>query len=683
MTSLYLASGSPRRQELLTQLGVAFERIVTGIEEKRAEGESAQQYVSRLAREKALAGVAQVPRDLPVLGADTIVILNGEVLEKPHDDEQAFKMLSKLSGQTHQVMTAVALADRQQVLDCLVVTDVTFRVLTEEDIAGYIASGEPMDKAGAYGIQGLGGCFVRKINGSYHAVVGLPLVETYELLSNFNSLREEGIIMTAELLVNVTPSETRVAYIDGGILQEIHIEREARRGIVGNIYKGRVSRVLPGMQAAFVDIGLDKAAFLHASDIMPHTECVAGEEQKQFTVRDISELVRQGQDLMVQVVKDPLGTKGARLTTDITLPSRYLVFMPGASHVGVSQRIESESERERLKKVVSAYCDEQGGFIIRTAAEGISEDDLASDAAYLKRVWTKVMERKKRNQTRYQLYGELALAQRVLRDFADAQLDRIRVDSRLTYDALLEFTAEYIPEMPGLLEHYTGRQPIFDLYDVENEIQRALERKVELKSGGYLIIDQTEAMTTVDINTGAFVGHRNLDDTIFNTNIEATQAITRQLRLRNLGGIIIIDFIDMSNEDHRRRVLHSLEQALSKDRVKTSINGFSQLGLVEMTRKRTRESVEHVLCSECPTCHGRGTVKTVETVCYEIMREIVRVHHAYDSDRFLVYASPSVAEALKGEESHALAEVEIFVGKQVKVQIEPLYNPEQFDVVMM
>ena len=372
-----------------------------------------------------------------------------------------------------------------------------------------------------------------------------------------------------------------------------------------------------------------------------------------------------------------------RLTTDITLPSRYLVFMPGASHVGVSQRIESESERERLKKVVAEYCDEQGGFIIRTAAEGVGEAELASDAAYLKRVWTKVMERKKRPQTRYQLYGELALAQRVLRDFADAELDRIRVDSRLTYEALLEFTSEYIPEMTSKLEHYTGRQPIFDLFDVENEIQRALERKVELKSGGYLIIDQTEAMTTVDINTGAFVGHRNLDDTIFNTNIEATQAIARQLRLRNLGGIIIIDFIDMNNEDHRRRVLHSLEQALSKDRVKTSVNGFSALGLVEMTRKRTRESIEHVLCNECPTCHGRGTVKTVETVCYEIMREIVRVHHAYDSDRFLVYASPAVAEALKGEESHSLAEVEIFVGKQVKVQIEPLYNQEQFDVVMM
>ncbi|MGK2888567.1 MAG: ribonuclease G [Candidatus Malihini olakiniferum] len=489
--------------------------------------------------------------------------------------------------------------------------------------------------------------------------------------------------MTAELLVNVTPSETRVAYINGGILQEIHIEREAKRGIVGNIYKGRVSRVLPGMQAAFVDIGLDKAAFLHASDIMPHIELVAEEKQKNFHVGDIAELVRQGQDLMVQVVKDPLGTKGARLTTYITLPSRYLVFMPGAAHVGVSQRIESEAERERLKKIVSEYCDEHGGFIIRTAAEGIGGDELSSDAALLKRLWTKVSERKKRNQSKCKLYGEVALAQRILRDFAGAVLDYIRIDSRLTYDALLEFTTDYIPETTHKLEHYAGRQPIFDLCDVEDEIQRSLDRKVELKSGGYLIIDQTEAMTTIDINTGGFVGHRNLDETIFNTNIEATKAIARQLRLRNLGGVIIIDFIDMSNEDHRRRVLHSLEQALSKDRVKTTINGLSQLGLVEMTRKRTRESIEHVLCHECPTCHGRGTVKSVETVCYEIMREIVRVHHTYDTDRFLVYTSPAVAEVLKSEESHVLAEVEIFVGKQVKVQIEPLYSQEQFDVVMM
>ncbi|QUJ67131.1 ribonuclease G [Photobacterium sp. GJ3] len=489
--------------------------------------------------------------------------------------------------------------------------------------------------------------------------------------------------MSTELLINVTPSETRVAMIEGGNLQEIHIERESKRGIVGNIYKGKVSRVLPGMQAAFVDIGLDKAAFLHASDIVPHTECVAENEKQQFQVRDISELVRQGQDLVVQVVKDPLGTKGARLTTDVTLPSRYLVFMPGASHVGVSQRIESETERERLKKLVLPHCDELGGFIIRTAAEGASEEEMSQDAAFLKHLWRKVLERRKKYKSKSMLYGELGLAQRILRDFVGTELDSIYVDSRLAFDSLVEFTDEFVPELSRKLVHYSGEQPIFDLYDTENEIQRALDRKVELKSGGYLIIDQTEAMTTIDINTGAFVGRRNLEETIFNTNIEATKAIARQLRLRNLGGIIIIDFIDMASEEHRRRVLTALEQALSYDRVKTNINGFTQLGLVEMTRKRTRESIEHVLCGTCPTCEGRGTVKTVDSVCYEILREITRVNRAYDADRFAVYVSPAVAETLAGEEYHAMAELEVFIGKQVEVKIEPLYNQEQFDVVMM
>ncbi|WP_260261509.1 ribonuclease G [Vibrio intestinalis] len=489
--------------------------------------------------------------------------------------------------------------------------------------------------------------------------------------------------MSAELLINVTPSETRVAMIEGGVLQEVHVEREAKRGIVGNIYKGKVSRVLPGMQAAFVDIGLDKAAFLHASDIVPHTECVAENEKQQFQVRDISELVRQGQDIVVQVVKDPLGTKGARLTTDITLPSRYLVFMPGASHVGVSQRIDSEKERERLKRVVAHYCDEDGGFIIRTAAEGADEQELSQDAAFLKRLWFKVNERRSKYKTKSTLYGELGLSQRILRDFVGTELTKILVDSRLEFENLKEFTSEYVPELTEKLELYEGDKPIFDMYDTENEIQRSLERKVELKSGGYLIIDQTEAMTTVDINTGAFVGRRNLEETIFNTNIEATQAIARQLRLRNLGGIIIIDFIDMISEEHRKRVVSSLEAALAKDRVKTNINGFTNLGLVEMTRKRTRESIEHVLCSTCPTCEGRGSVKTVESVCYEILREITRVNRAYDADKFVVYASPAVAETLHGDESHALAELEVFIGKQVKIQAEPLYIQEQFDVVMM
>ncbi len=489
--------------------------------------------------------------------------------------------------------------------------------------------------------------------------------------------------MSAELLLNVTPSETRVAMIEAGLLQEVHVEREAKRGSVGNIYKGKVSRVLPGMQAAFVDIGLEKAAFLHASDIVPHTECVSENEKQQFQVRDISELVRQGQDIVVQVVKDPIGTKGARLTTDITLPSRYLVFMPGASHVGVSQRIESEKERDRLRDIVAPYCDEFGGFIIRTAAEGANEHELAQDAAFLKRLWKKVLERRARYKTRSMLYGELGLAQRILRDFVGTEISQVTVDSHIVYETLLSFTSEFVPELHDKVVLYEGEKPIFDMYETENEIQRSLERKVPLKSGGYLIIDQTEAMTTIDINTGAFVGRRNLEETIFNTNLEATEAIARQLRLRNLGGIIIIDFIDMLKSEHRERVLRSLEVALSKDRVKSNIHGFTHLGLVEMTRKRTRESIEHVLCCSCPTCEGRGSVKTIETVCYEILREITRVNRAYDADKFVVYASPSVAETLAGEESHALAELEVFIGKEVVINCEPLYIQEQFDVVMM
>ncbi|MGL5948193.1 MAG: ribonuclease G [Aeromonas sp.] len=489
--------------------------------------------------------------------------------------------------------------------------------------------------------------------------------------------------MSAELLVNVTPSETRVALVENGQLQEVHVERQAKRGIVGNIYKGKVSRVLPGMQAAFIDIGMDKAAFLHASDIVPHTECVAVKEKEQFPVANIAELVRQGQDIMVQVVKDPLGTKGARLTTDITLPSRYLVFMPGSAHVGVSQRIESEAERNRLKRVVTEHVDELGGYIIRTAAEGVGETELAQDVAFLQRLWRKILERKQKYPACKMLYEDPSLAFRVVRDFVGADLDKIRVDSGQSNDALKRYCDEYVPELADKIERYNGDSPIFDLYDVENEIQRALERKVELKSGGYLIIDQTEAMTTVDINTGAFVGHRNLEETIFNTNIEATAAIARHLRLRNLGGIIIIDFIDMQAEEHRRRVLASLEQALQKDRAKTNVNGFSQLGLVEMTRKRTRESLEHILCCECPECKGRGRVKTVESVCFEILREIIRVNRAYDADQFTVYAAPAVADYLRGEESHSLAELEVFIGKQVRVVSEPLYAQEHFDVVMM
>lgn len=359
--------------------------------------------------------------------------------------------------------------------------------------------------------------------------------------------------------------------------------------------------------------------------------------------------------------------------------------MPENSHVGVSQRIESEEERARLKALVEPYCDELGGFIIRTAAEGVCEDELKQDVDFLKRLWRKVMERRAKYATRAMLYGELALAQRVLRDFVGTQIEKIRIDSKLCFAEVKQFTEEFMPALTDRLVLYTGNQPLFDVYGVERAIQTALDKRVNLKSGGYLIIEQTEAMTTIDINTGAFVGHRNLEETIFNTNIEATQAIAQQLQLRNLGGIIIIDFIDMQSDEHRHRVIQSLEECLSKDRVKTNVNGFTQLGLVEMTRKRTRESLEHVLCGECPVCKGRGQLKTVETVCYEIAREIIRVHHLFASEQFVVYASRAVADYLINEESQGglLAELEVFIGKQIQVKTEVFYNQDQFDVVVM
>ena len=488
--------------------------------------------------------------------------------------------------------------------------------------------------------------------------------------------------MSGELLINVTPSETRVALIENGVLQEVHVERESRRGLVGNIYLGKVIRVLPGMQAAFIDINLEKAAFLHASDI--NTKLILNKgDMPSDHVPDIRALVHEGQQIVVQVIKDPLGTKGARLTTDITVAARYLVLMPNAEHAGISQRIEDPKERNRLKNIITPFCSDEHGFIVRTAAEGADEKELKHDAEFLRRVWKKVQERKQRKQMKTPIYQDLSLAFRVLRDFVGIELERIRIDSKLTYEQLLEFTEEFVPNLTPVIECYPGERPIFDLFDVENEIQRSLHRRIELKSGGYLIIDQTEAMTTIDINTGGFVGHRNLEETIFNTNLEATQAIARQLRLRNLGGIIIVDFIDMNTTEHQKRVLHSLDVAMAKDNVKYSISNFCKLGLVEMTRKRTRVSLEHILCGECSVCSGRGHLKTVETVCFEILREIVRVNRAYDSDKFIVYASSAVSESLINDEYHHLAELEVFIGKQIKVQIESMYNQEQFDVIMM
>jgi len=488
--------------------------------------------------------------------------------------------------------------------------------------------------------------------------------------------------MSEEILVNVTPQETRVAVVENGVLQEVLIERTRCRGLVGNIYKGVVSRVLPGMQAAFVDVGLERAAFLHVTDIMSSNDDSGVEARRD---EGITRLLREGQVLLVQVIKDPLGTKGARLTTHITIPSRYLVFMPEAGNIGVSQKIESEEERQRVKDIVQATLEEHEphGYIVRTAAEGVSADALRADMRFLRKLWESVHASEATAGAGSVVYEDLPLVRRVLRDLVGTEVEKVRIDSRETFETVSKFAEQFVPEILDQLEYYPGERPVFDLYAVEDEIQKALERKVQLKSGGYLIIDQTEAMTTIDVNTGAYVGHRNLEETIFKTNLEAAQAIARQLRLRNLGGIIIIDFIDMSDEEHKRQVLRALEKSLERDHAKSHISEVSSLGLVEMTRKRTRESLEHVLCSVCPTCGGRGSLKTPETVCYEIFREILREARQFDAQQLLVLASQEVVDLLVDEESTSLAELESFIGKAIRFQSEVLYTQEQFDVVLM
>ncbi|MGH8724375.1 MAG: ribonuclease G, partial [Burkholderiales bacterium] len=470
--------------------------------------------------------------------------------------------------------------------------------------------------------------------------------------------------MSEEILINVTPRETRVAVTGAGAVQELLIERAASRGLVGNIYMGKVARVLPGMQSAFVEIGLERAAFLHVSDIWEHKD------------KPIEKTLAEGQPLLVQVVKDPIGSKGARLSTQASVAGRLLVYLPQDPHIGISQRIEDESGRaalrERLKELLPA--DEKGGFIVRTLAESASEEELRADLGYLRQLWNAIKERSLGAEPPLLLYQDLSLAQRVLRDMVTADTARVVIDSRENYQKLAAFAESYMPQLRARLEHYTGERPLFDLHNVEAEIEKALSRRVELKSGGTLVIDQTEALTTIDVNTGGFVGSRNFDDTIFKTNLEAAQAIARQLRLRNLGGIIIVDFIDMESVEHRNAVLDELRRALARDRTRITLNGFTALGLVEMTRKRTRESLAHVLCEPCPTCGGRGEVRTAHTVCYDILREILREARAFNAREFRVIAAQPVIDLLLEDESAALAMLSEFIGKPVSVQVETGYS---------
>jgi len=481
-----------------------------------------------------------------------------------------------------------------------------------------------------------------------------------------------------EILINVTPQETRVAVLQQGVVQELHIERDSSRGLVGNIYLGQVSRVLPGMQSAFVQIGLDRAAFLHVADLWGH-------RQNPDEAKPIEKTLHEGQKLLVQVIKDPIGTKGARLSTQISIAGRLLVYLPQETHIGISQRIGDEAERTSLReKLLELLQDsDDRGYIIRTMAETASVDELAADIEYLRKLWGSIQEQASSAQAPALLYQDLNLSLRVLRDFVNDEFERVLVDSRETFQKMETFATNYLQRFADRVDHYASERPLFELYGVEEEIERALARRVSLKSGGYLIMDQTEALTTVDVNTGGFVGGRNFDDTIFKTNLEAAQVIARQLRLRNLGGIIIIDFIDMDNQVHQDAVLAEFKKALALDRTRVTVSGFSQLGLVEMTRKRTRESLAHILCEPCPICHGRGEVKTAQTVCYQVLRELLRESRQFSAQEFRILASQKVIDMFLDEESQSLAMLEEFIGKPISLQVESVYTQEQYDIILI
>ena len=492
--------------------------------------------------------------------------------------------------------------------------------------------------------------------------------------------------MQQDVLINWSPQETRVAVIENGAVQEMHVERTLERGLVGNVYLGRVARVLPVMQSAFIDIGLDRAAFLHVADVWqrPGEGEPPGPPRSHGTpAAPIEKQVFEGQSLMVQVIKDPIGTKGARLSTQISIAGRLLVFLPQDDHVGVSQKITPEQRdalRVRLQRLTEA---EGGGFILRTNGEDATDAELSEDIAYLRKTWSRIRQAALTLPQGSLLHQDLSLLQRVLRDLSSEQTQTIRIDSREQFDRLVQFGHDYMPAAVGKLQLYKGERPIFDLYNIDEEVTKALARRVDLKSGGYLIIDQTEALTTVDVNTGGFVGARNLDDTIFRTNLEAALAIARQLRLRNLGGIVIVDFIDMTRDEHRESVLAEFRKQLARDRVKTMVGGFSQLGLVEMTRKRTRESLAHMLCEPCPTCEGKGILQTARSVAYNILREILREARQFNPREFRVVASPTVVELFLDEESVHLAGLSDFIGKPISLQSEAAMSQEQYDIVLM
>ncbi len=497
-------------------------------------------------------------------------------------------------------------------------------------------------------------------------------------------------IMSEEILINSTPNETRVAMVENGMLQEVLIERNRRSSIVGNIYIGRVEKILPGLQAAFVNIGQSRSAFMHVTDVCTQEKIIRLEGGKQDTKKDISyppinKIIHEGQRIVVQVYKDSIGSKGARVTCKLSIPSRFLVLLPDEANVQtLSIRITDEAERERLLACIQKIGqDSSYGIIARTNAENCSIEDLQRDFKFLKKLWRKVAQRIEIGKIQQLVYQEFNLPTKILRDFISKEVKIIRTDSFSVFLQLKKFVKSFVPEWNGELTHYKGVRPIFDFHNIDDEINHALRKYTPLKSGGNLIIDQNEAMSTIDVNTGKFVGFKNQEETVFRTNLEAAQAIARQIRLRNLGGIIIADFIDMDEEQHKQQVLKTLENYIASDPTRTYIHGITQLGLVEITRKRTTESLQQMLCETCINCHGSGVMKTVESVCYELFREITRTVRQFQTGQIMVIASEALVDYIFEEQTEALGELEEELGKRISLQPETSYAQEHFDVVIM
>jgi ribonuclease G len=508
--------------------------------------------------------------------------------------------------------------------------------------------------------------------------------------------------MPSSLIVNSSPTEVRVALLEGGLPVEVHVERNSERGVVGNIYRGRVVRVLPGMQAAFVEIGLERTGFLYVNDAVlrapesieeegeqsgePEPLAQTADEQAQrgfraAPVANIADVVKNGQEILVQVQKEPLGTKGARLTRHITVPGRYLVLMPYAPHIGVSHRIEDQAERERLRAAVAAACPEGAGFIVRTAAEDVAADVLTREASLLVQLWEEIQKKGSTGASPRLVFADLDLALRATRDLFTGEVDRIVVDRDEDFGRIREFVRSFSPGAEARVEMYDKSEPIFDHFGIEVEIERALERRVWLKSGGYIVIDQAEALTVIDVNSGRFVGKSSLEDTITQINLEAVKEIGYQLRLRNVGGIVIIDFIDMSEAENRDKVLGALRETLSHDKVKTTIVRMSEIGLVEMTRKRVRESLGQLLTEPCPYCKARGTVKSEQTVAHEILRAVGRSLATGGAPTVLINMAPGIADFLYANENEQIERLE----QTHKTTIIPVaragYHREHYEIV--